>query len=697
MRRKQILTLLLAGLLGIGALTACNETTEGVDSADVGTAADSAVTTETEKTEDTEAMAADERYFTHEKGENIVITAFWPPNPFKLDANEQLRLMAEMGITEVFGAGNGCDHARAQNALLEIAEQYGMTMIVSDGTFGDTVLTLTDEQIAANVAKYADNPTVTGFYLRDEPSNPNIYIDAYRAIREAAPHLDGHLNFIHMTAVGNPIDYERKIGDWASLTNDVNAEPTYLMFDYYPFLYNDAPFDYDRYFEQFEILHDLGLKNDNPTAYYVQSAYTADYPYNPAGMRMPTAVENRYQIYSALAYGFKQLSYFTWVTGIVTEQGVVNDCYSYMAEVNHEALALGPILVKCDAVDVYMTQNEYRSTELLPEDYIISVADGKNADMICTRFVHRETGRNYLMFVNNDMTAEQSITFTLGDGIDGMELVSREDGSLGAYDGEGGTYTVTLAAGDGALFALPDDYVCSVDVERAAGSLADTNIALDARVMASSSTGTTQWGQTNWFISNLTDGIYKAGQLANQGAPGWQSEDDPTPVITLDFGEQIALDRVALYPSGAKHGEDQRYGTYMPRDCRVLISADGEEWTEAASVADYEHDGAKDSDPLQLSLGGTVGRYLRIEVTKANPDENGAPLTQLGEIAVWGNAAPDKTALSDLLEQYRAAGGDTSAEVYLAAEAAFADTSVRQQYVDLLAAKLGFALQKTEG
>ncbi len=692
MKHKQIRLLLLAGILGIGAMTACNGGSDDMQNTEHTT---DAITAAAVITEDVETVPADERYFTHAPGENIIITAFWPPNPFKLDAEEQLRLMAEMGITEVFGAGNGCDNKRAQTTLLETAERFGMTMIVSDGTFGNAVLDMSPEQIRENAASYSEYPAVRGFYLCDEPADPNIYANAYRAIREAAPHLDGRLNFIHMTAVGNPIDYYRKIGDWASLTNAVNTEPTYLMYDYYPFLYSDAPFDYDLYFEQFEILHELGLRNGNPTAYYVQSAYTPDYPFNPANMRMPTAVENRFQIYSALAYGFKQLSYFTWVTGIVTEQGVVNDCYSYMAEVNHEALALGPTLVKCDAVDVYMTQNAYRSTELLPQDYVITVAENGNADMICSRFVHKETGRNYLMFVNNDMTSEQSLTFAVADGITDLEVVSRENGSLSAFSGENGTYTVTLAAGDGILLALPDDYICPVDLAHAGESIADINIALQARVMASSSTGTTQWGQTNWFISNLNDGIFKPGQLINNGAPGWQSENDPTPVITLDFGEPIALDRVILYPSGARHGENQSFGQYMPADSMYFVSVDGDNWTEAAVVNDYRHGGTKDSDPLTVTLDGTVGRYLRIEVKEANLADSGVPLTQIGEIQVFGSPAPDLTALSEALEQYRTLGGDTAAEVYVMAEAALSDTNTRQKYADLLAAKLSFAIKNS--
>ena len=54
--------------------------------------------------------------------DNIVITVFWPPNPNRLDVEEQVRLMAEAGITEIFGAGNDCDTPEIQAQLLAEAE-----------------------------------------------------------------------------------------------------------------------------------------------------------------------------------------------------------------------------------------------------------------------------------------------------------------------------------------------------------------------------------------------------------------------------------------------------------------------------------------------------------------------------------------------------------------------------------------------
>ena len=615
--------------------------------------------------------------------ENIVITVFWPPNPNVLDIEEHFRLMANFGVTEVFGAGNGCDTPEIQAKFLDLAEKHDMTLIVSDGSFDKVVLGLTEEEIKTNVAKYKNNPVVTGFHLQDEPSNANVFIDAYKAIREEAPHLDGHINFIHMTAVGGPDGYNRKMGDWLSLTNGICDIPTWLMYDYYPFE-NGKPFDYSLYLLQLDTVRKLGLRNDVPTAYYLQGMGVE----GEGQWYLPSEAENRYQVYSSLAYGFKKLSYFLWSGHLVSNEGVPNELYHNAARVNAEALVLGPILAGCDAVDVYMTQTQYEQTQLLPEDYILSVTEGKNADMILSRLVHKDTGRNYIMLVNNDMTAEQSITFTVDEEITSLEVVSKTDGTLSPYAAENGAYTVTLAAGDGILLALPEDYICPVDMERANTSTDGVNLASIAKITATSSTG-----QDGWYVANLVDGESKPSRQRGE-AIGWQSEDDTNPVLTFDFGEPIALDTVKIYPSGAV--ENRKYGVYMPCDFTLSVSDDGKTWTHAATVTDYEYAGGSSGDPLCTELSGAVGRFLRLEVTEANVTADGQALTQIGEIEIFGSPAASKAGLADLVKEYVRFGGDTAAELYVTALAAAEDASSRQGYVDLLVKKMSPVVEELE-
>ena len=60
--------------------------------------------------------------------ENIVITIFWPPSPSYVN-DEQFKLMADAGITDVFGAGNGCDSMETQAKMIELAGKYGNSFI----------------------------------------------------------------------------------------------------------------------------------------------------------------------------------------------------------------------------------------------------------------------------------------------------------------------------------------------------------------------------------------------------------------------------------------------------------------------------------------------------------------------------------------------------------------------------------------
>ena len=650
----------------------------------------------------TEAEAAPE---TVRQPDTFTINAFWPPNPNTMDLDEQFRLMADAGITELLGAGNGCDTPEIQAQFLEMAQKYGINVVVSGGNLGNP--SLSEEEVIAFVSQYADNPWVSGFSVVDEPENPNVHINTYRAIRQAAPHLNGHVNFapFYIPSSTDTTAYRRVINDWASLTNAVCDNPTYLMYDFYVFRENESGFDYHAFFANMELVRREGLRNETPTAVYLQSVTI------PGNLRTPNANEIRYQLYAAMAYGFKKFSYFTWITptgqaeyfenGILSSEGVPNEHYAYVSEVNHEALALGTTLVHCDAIDVYMTMTEYNyynCTELLPEDYPISVVEGGNADMILTRFVHKETGRNYLMLVNNDMTAPHSLSFTVDEEITGLEKISKTDGSLAPYAADNGVYTVTLSAGDGILLALPEDYVCPVDMERANASIADRNIAPEAKVMASSSSGQEKFmppeeGQEGWFVYNLTDGNVKPSRQKDYYI-GWQSEDDANPVLTFDFGEPIALDTVKIYPSGAM--ENRKYGVYMPRDFTLSVSDDGKAWTTVTAVTDFTYTAGAGGDPLTVALEGAVGRFLRLEVTEANLTADGQALTQIGEIEIFGSPAASKAGLADLVKEYVRFGGDTAAELYVTALAAAEDASSRQGYVDLLVKKMSPVVEELE-
>jgi hypothetical protein len=217
-------------------------------------------------------------------------------------------------------------------------------------------------------------------------------------------------------------------------------------------------------------------------------------------------------------------------------------------------------------------------------------------------------------------------------------------------------------------------------MERANSSIVGVNLTPTAKITASSSTG-----QDGWYVFNLTDGETKPSRQKGESI-GWQSQNDATPALTFDFGESISFSEIKLYPSGALH--DRTYGVHMPAGAVISVSNDGQSWTEAAAFTDYRYEGGTKGTPLTVNLNGATGRYLRVEITQAQADENDTPLTQLGEIEIFGSPAADKSELGSLMKQYVHFGGDTSAELYATVTAAVGNADSRQGYVDFLVKKL---------
>lgn len=71
--------------------------------------------------------------------------------------------------------------------MLELCAKYGMGMTVQDGNFGANLLTSSDRRIQQYVSTYQSYPAAQGYYLLDEPRNPNDFIDAYASLKKAAP------------------------------------------------------------------------------------------------------------------------------------------------------------------------------------------------------------------------------------------------------------------------------------------------------------------------------------------------------------------------------------------------------------------------------------------------------------------------------------------------------------------------------
>ena len=528
--------------------------------------------------------------------ENIMISIFWPPTKDYIN-DEQYKLMADAGITYVMGAGDALGEKETVEKMLALCDKYGMLMTVGDDRLGRNLLNMSEDEIKAVVAEYQNVPGVGGYYMLDEPFNPNIFFDAYRVLKSVEPDKYMHLNFLPSASYANMETYISQMDDWCKLCASTGYPLDYLMYDRYPYGVAAGSMDRVGFLSNMDACHDVGLANDVKTGAYIQSICI------PGGFRRPTDSEIRYEIYMYLAYGYKQISYFTWFTpvdrsepfedGIISSTGVPNKHYAAVSKINHEVLALGKVLIDCDALEIYLN-GETWGQESIPEDFPVQPTDNKNYTVSLLK--NRESGRNYLMVVNNNFSKGQSLSLVLDSKITGLYEVSKTDGTLSEVSLDGRKLEIELAAGDGVLYALPEGLDFTDPVTPAP---VGTNLAIGGQVQCNSSTG-----ESDQYMNNLNDG---ERECEYSGTLGWASNKTKETEIIVDIGYAADLNRVDIYPAGT----GKTFGRNFGKNITVSVSEDGKSWKKV-----HEQTGinAKEGIP-SFTFEKSHARYVKLDIT----------------------------------------------------------------------------------
>ena len=155
-------------------------------------------------------------------------------------------------------------------------------------------------------------------------------------------------------------------------------------------------------------------------------------------------------------------------------------------------------------------------------------------------------------------------------------------------------------------------------------------------------------------VDGTKDGTY-GFHTNRQAEPWWQ----------VDLQQQSALDRILIY-NRCDGNVEQRAA-----NLKVLLSQDGDKWTEL-----YQHDGSKflgqtDQKPLAVSANGKTARFVRIQLTTneyfhldevevypAGKDENlalGKPADQ-SSVSQWSK--PSRAAVAEPVEEAEEAAAE---------------------------------------
>ncbi|MBP5664730.1 MAG: discoidin domain-containing protein [Clostridia bacterium] len=513
--------------------------------------------------------------------------------------------------------------------IMKDAAKFGLKVYSRDYRV-QTGASRTDSELAQVAKDYAGVDGFAGFYVVDEPYDPNPYARVENVLRGAFPDCYININFLPRGAYPEGTYYKR-LSDFGSLVNGWGT----LSLDTYCF---DKSGGVDEYqlFKNYDDLRRAALDTGMNTAVYVQSVGYVNY-------RRPSAGDLRYNMMAALAYGVKELKFFTWEKPWGVDSGYTDaifdadhnptDLYDAVCLINHKIHTIGGYLAAGDAVAVYHTKKKTAGAyELIPEDFAVQ-AEGRT-DAIVSVIERRDGGGRYLMIVNKNFKKAQTLTFSVGN----LELflVDDENGGLKAAPVENGVLTLTLEAGDCALLEvksgelnLPKNSGNNNPYETDIKASDDPALTFDLAV-AARLTATSAAGDGTAFLCNVHDGVFDDGAKASL-----ISEDGSPQCLTFDLGAETVVNRVDLYPAG----KGAACFKFFPKSFSILVSADGFTWYTAAEVKDFEPDLTK--VPV-FRFGPVNARYVRVAVTGFREKE-GHGCAELGEVAIYndGGNIPD--------------------------------------------------------
>ncbi len=540
-------------------------------------------------------------------GKNIEIGIFWEP-PAEFTTPEQYDWIRDANITFIEATNHRGEitHEIAQKQV-ELAGERGISISYGAGRDNVSLTTMSDAAITAYARELAQNATITGIHVVDEPANPWAYAHICAAI--TAGGLMPRLNFLPYWATWVFENYQGHVEDTVIAAGKENYG--YLCYDEYPFKYQSGTIP--NMFYNMDLFRQIGLKYDIPTGFYIQSIG------EHGNFRRTNGDEIRYHTSAALAYGLKSLTYFTWWTtgfcdpvdyAIISPYGEKTDIYDDVAAINAQILKTGPLLRRLDALEVYHTAGREDAIEICKDKAALPVypSGGSGLGIIVSLMEDRETGRDYIMLVNKNFKKGITSTVTVNDGI--TYLYNCTMGSYDPIDFTGGMFTLELAPGGYALLAVGQhDNIVNRTMDRSQNLAEGKSVSVHAVNPGA-----------GFYAYCLTDGIRDNSVTVAQGFRSAES----TGFVTVDLNRITPINRVDLYPTGTNYDRGQRF----PQSFVIEVSEDGKSWTELVKKSDYTD--ATEAIPV-FTFDTVNARYVRMTVTKGAA----AGGFELGEIEIY--------------------------------------------------------------
>ncbi len=348
-------------------------------------------------------------------------------------------------------------------SAVEMARKYDMRCLLRMGSIlgENTFLRAPDNQppqdlsqddlskLDSVIEKFKDNPTVCGYYITDEP-NANAFPNLEKVVsylREKDPDRLAYINLFPTYALYEQLGtstYEEHVSRFME-----TVKPELLSYDHYHFFIDhDGP----DYFHNLGIIRKWALKYDVPFCNIIQAV-----GWDEGDWRIPTEGEERWLVYSSLAYGAKAIIYFHWggSWGVLASPKR-DELYSAIQKLNREINLLGPILIELRSVAAYHTAEVPRGGVALPEDALVrSVSD--NADLVVGLFKD-DADQDYIFLMNKDYAQSVTASVALNKPISRLGAFNVDTGEWEEVSfestGDGAVFECNLLPGGGILFTI---------------------------------------------------------------------------------------------------------------------------------------------------------------------------------------------------------------------------------------------------
>jgi hypothetical protein len=275
-------------------------------------------------------------------GSDFLLT-FWCGPPLDAFDDRRAAEIAAAGFNVVgFPCEGGYDRDRNLRAL-DVAARHGLGMLVADHRFGPAALRGGGDwrpALREAVRDYAGHPALSGYFVADEPVVED-FDDVAAMVAEIRAVDPATLAYVNLLPDYIPPDklgaasYESYVDLFAE-----KATPRLLSYDYYPF---GEKKDRSTFFNNLGIVRSVARRHDVPFMLIALAM-----PHGP--YRDPTEAELAWQVFHALAFGARGISYFTYWTppgggewnnryGLI-ENGKRTLHYHQVARINAKARAI---------------------------------------------------------------------------------------------------------------------------------------------------------------------------------------------------------------------------------------------------------------------------------------------------------------------------------------------------------------------